>query len=587
MIKIGLIGYGYWGKILLPKLKKFGDVKFICTSKDNYEEKLKLVDWVVVATPSQTHYNIVKKCLTFGKNVFCEKSLTLDYNTSLDLYKIAKKHKVKLYVNDVFMFRDKIKNIKESINGDVNVKWLKQGRTSYGKFIMSNLYNLAWHDFYLLYTLFGDNFSNIQKIDTKKTLSFSMKLGNRKINFCYDRLSKENLHNINGVNLMHDGNDNDALIEMFKYVFNNNDYSENKNRTLFCAKLIDKLRKSLFVNVDVIGAGIFGVTCAWMLSKNGYYVRLYEKNSDIISEASAINQYRLHRGYHYPRSDETALLSKVGQKSFLKYYGDTIVTDVENHYCIASKDSKVTKDQFIRFMERIDLEYEETNTELVKKETIDLCVKVKELLFDSDKLRDMCKDLLGMYCVKVFTNCEYKNINNNLAVNCTYSNKNYLSMNKKELQFELCEKPVIKLPKKFRGKSFVIMDGPFMCIDPYGDTDYHVMGNVVHAIHSRNISDFPIVPKQYEKLLNKGVVKNCKSVTKIDEFMKTFNFFFGDVEWEHIGSMFTTRTVLPNREHDDARPTTYERNNNVIDVLSGKIGTCVDLAQKVVDNLNA
>ena len=69
--------------------------------------------------------------------------------------------------------------------------------------------------------------------------------------------------------------------------------------------------------------------------------------------------------------------------------------------------------------------------------------------------------------------------------------------------------------------------------------------------------------------------------------MKTFNFFFGDVEWEHIGSMFTTRTVLPNREHDDARPTSYERNNNVIDVLSGKIGTCVDLAQKVVDNLNA
>ena len=44
---------------------------------------------------------------------------------------------------------------------------------------------------------------------------------------------------------------------------------------------------------------------------------------------------------------------------------------------------------------------------------------------------------------------------------------------------------------------------------------------------------------------------------------------------------------LPNREHDDARPTFYERNNGVIDVLSGKIGTCVDLAQKIVDDLNA
>ena len=50
-MKIGLIGYGYWGKILLPKLENFGDVVFVCTSKDNYKERLKEVDWVVVATP--------------------------------------------------------------------------------------------------------------------------------------------------------------------------------------------------------------------------------------------------------------------------------------------------------------------------------------------------------------------------------------------------------------------------------------------------------------------------------------------------------------------------------------------------------
>ena len=62
--------------------------------------------------------------------------------------------------------------------------------------------------------------------------------------------------------------------------------------------LIDKLRDTLFTNIDVVGGGIFGVIVTWMLSKNGYYVRLYEKNSDIISSASAINQYRLHRGYH-------------------------------------------------------------------------------------------------------------------------------------------------------------------------------------------------------------------------------------------------------------------------------------------------
>ena len=110
-MKIGLIGYGYWGKILLPKLENFGDVVFVCTSKDNYKERLKEVDWVVVATPSQTHYDIVKYCLEAGVNVFCEKSLTLDYYTSFDLYSTAELYNVKLYVNDVFMFRNKIESL--------------------------------------------------------------------------------------------------------------------------------------------------------------------------------------------------------------------------------------------------------------------------------------------------------------------------------------------------------------------------------------------------------------------------------------------------------------------------------------------
>ena len=100
-MKIGLIGYGYWGKILHSKLENFGSVEFIATSKDKYIDKLNNVDWVVVATPSQTHYDIVKKCLNNGSNVFCEKSLTLDYETSKELYdrhlyKIVSKNKGKV-----------------------------------------------------------------------------------------------------------------------------------------------------------------------------------------------------------------------------------------------------------------------------------------------------------------------------------------------------------------------------------------------------------------------------------------------------------------------------------------------------------
>ena len=592
MIKIGLIGYGYWGKILLPKLEKFGQIEFICTSKDTYEDKLKNVDWAVIATPSQTHYEIVKKCLAGGVNVFCEKSLTLDYSQSLELYEIAEQNNVKLYVNDVFMFRKQINDLKKSIEltETFDVMWLKKGRSDYGNFIMSNLYNLAWHDFYILHNIIGDKFYDIESKETKNYLSFSLKIEDKKINFLYDRLRNEDRHSINDIDLMHDGDDVDALNLMFDYVFNNNDYSGNKSGSLFAAKLIDELREKLFPNINVVGGGIFGVTCAWILSKNGYFVTLYEKGDDIINSASAINQYRLHRGYHYPRSDKTALSSKKGEKSFLKYYSDSILKDVENYYCLAKDDSFINKEQYISFLDRIGLEYEEADLDLVNEDTMQYCVKVRESLFNHSKLKEICWNFLGMYNVRVNLNTKFtkENLisNKTLTINATYSNKNYLSNQKENLQFEICEKPVVKLPKKYRNKSVVIMDGPFMCIDPYGDTEYHVMGNVVHAIHSSNISEFPSAAESFSHLINNGIIKKPVT-TKIDKFIETGKVFFKDFESiDHIGSMYTFRTVLPNREHDDARPTLYKfESDNLISILSGKIGTCVDVAEDIVRGL--
>ena len=42
-MNVGLIGLGYWGKILHSKLEKLSDVKFICTSKDIFEDKFPTV----------------------------------------------------------------------------------------------------------------------------------------------------------------------------------------------------------------------------------------------------------------------------------------------------------------------------------------------------------------------------------------------------------------------------------------------------------------------------------------------------------------------------------------------------------------
>ena len=126
------------------------------------------------------------------------------------------------------------------------------------------------------------------------------------------------------------------------------------------------------------------------------------------------------------------------------------------------------------------------------------------------------------------------------------------------------------------------MDGPFMCLDPYGQTKYHVLGNVVHAIHETNIGYEPKITylKDY---INKGLIKNPK-YTNIKKFIKTGKQFFKEFDkLEHIGSLYTVRTVLKNREHDDARPTLVRKENkNTYSLFSGKIDTCVDASKQLI-----
>ena len=135
------------------------------------------------------------------------------------------------------------------------------------------------------------------------------------------------------------------------------------------------------MKIAVIGGGIFGITTAIRLSKN-HDVDLFEKNSDILQAASGINQYRLHRGYHYPRSVDTASSANQSETIFRNEYSDAIIDNVNHYYCIAKDHSLTTKKQYLNFCRNIGLSFEETELEILNKNKIDLCVKVTENLID-------------------------------------------------------------------------------------------------------------------------------------------------------------------------------------------------------------
>lgn len=351
------------------------------------------------------------------------------------------------------------------------------------------------------------------------------------------------------------------------------------------------------MKIAVIGGGIYGVSVAIRLRSKGYNVDLYEKNKDILMAASGINQYRLHRGYHYPRSDDTIDSCRDTIGEFIDEYKDAIVNHYEHYYCIAKEKSFVTGENFLETCTRHGLEYEHAFLDVINNEKIDLTIKAKESLFNAKKLRTVCWARLKTLGVNVLLNTKAEEDifdKYDMVVVATYANMNNVLGRfpeaQQNYQYELCEKPVFRMPPELKGKSIVIMDGPFMCVDPLDSGEYSVMGNVVHAIHNTNTGKEPLIPDKYRDLIDKGVIIS-PSVTRVKEFIDSASEFIPAViKAEYIGSMFTVRTVLPNEDATDRRPTVIRLiNNKLITVFSGKIGNAVHAAhevEKLIEGIN-
>jgi hypothetical protein len=436
---------------------------------------------------------------------------------------------------------------------------------------------MAYHHFYLIY----DNVKNLNLTNIKiiKNITnhkiFELEFGKLKYQFEYDfNWYKPKIHNI------HPQHKGDALEEMlFKVLHKNLNFNLNHQRSLFATKISEKVKSKIYGKCAVIGAGIYGITAAIKLKTIGFDVDLFESKDDILKAASGINQYRVHRGYHYPRSLNTIKSCKNNESSFIKYYNQAILNrDIEHLYAISKEDSLITPEQYLTTLDKAGLQWDTVET----LPNCDLTIKVDEKLYNPNILKNVCYNRIKGNGVNLYLNNHVKFLKGyKYNIHATYSSLNNLTDKKQNYQFELCEKPLFKLPERYKNKSIVIMDGPFMCFDPYADTGYHLGGNVVHAIHVRNIGKYPEVPSVYKKYLNKGIIKDPK-YTNVDRFIESAKKFFPYIEnSKHVGSMYTIRTVLPNKDLTDERPTIVTKDNNNFILFSGKIGNCVEAANKI------
>ena len=89
------------------------------------------------------------------------------------------------------------------------------------------------------------------------------------------------------------------------------------------------------MRIAVVGGGIFGCTTALKLDELGFDVSLIERNKELFLEASFTNQYRIHMGYHYPRSERTILESKLASQKFENEFSEAIINNVDQLYAIS------------------------------------------------------------------------------------------------------------------------------------------------------------------------------------------------------------------------------------------------------------
>ena len=165
MIEIGIIGCGHWGPNYIRNFSviKGCRVKTICDLDMNRLNILKElhpaitvttdlsyilrdpeIKAVVVATPSASHFEMVKACLEQKKDVLCEKPLTLHIEEGEELIRLAEEKDCLLMVGHIFVFNLAINKIKHYIRDGVlgQIYYMHSKRTNLGP--IRNDVNAVW-----------------------------------------------------------------------------------------------------------------------------------------------------------------------------------------------------------------------------------------------------------------------------------------------------------------------------------------------------------------------------------------------------------------------------------------------------------
>ncbi|MGD0842341.1 MAG: Gfo/Idh/MocA family oxidoreductase [Candidatus Acidiferrales bacterium] len=134
MIRVGVIGYGYWGPNIVRNVQGLDSarVEIICDGSPAAQARARRaypgirvvsdameilrspdIDAVAVITPVWTHYELAKQALEHGKHVFIEKPFTSTSEQAEELIELAARKRLVIMVDHTFLFTGAVRKIRE------------------------------------------------------------------------------------------------------------------------------------------------------------------------------------------------------------------------------------------------------------------------------------------------------------------------------------------------------------------------------------------------------------------------------------------------------------------------------------------
>jgi predicted dehydrogenase len=182
VVRIGVIGYGYWGPNLVRNFAEASGVELAAVS-DLDPAKLELVkkryptakvstryqdlledddiDAIAIATPVRTHFELGMAALQAGKHLWLEKPMTETAEQASQLVAEAEKRGLVLLVDHTFVYTGAVRKIGEIIKaGELgDVLYYDSTRINLGLFQrdVSVIADLAVHDFSILDYILGEH----------------------------------------------------------------------------------------------------------------------------------------------------------------------------------------------------------------------------------------------------------------------------------------------------------------------------------------------------------------------------------------------------------------------------------------------